>query len=585
MAQVVNVPGVGQLSFPDGMSQDDMASAIQKNFPQVHSQSQKPVDPTEDSTFGGNLLAGIGKGVTDLGLGVKQRFDEAASYLEQKLGTKGLNAILGLPNADDILRGTQDAIAEKRKVDAPLMKTAGGKTGEFIAQTVPAVAASLIPGGQTLAGTVLTGAAQGLAQPTTDGESVAGNVLTGAAGGAAGYGVTKALSRVVAPNAASNAELKLLREEGVTPTIGQTLGGFWNSAEQKLQSVPILGDAISAAKRRAIGQFDNAAINRATAPIGTEVNGYGQSAVKEAGDILSKAYDDALNRVGHVKLDDEFAANLDQLVDMTKSLVPAMSEKFDSTLSNVLMSRVTKQGVMLGDTYKAVDSELGQISRRYMKSPVASEGEFGEAVFQLKNLLNEQMQRSNPQLAGEIKAIDEGWANLVRIEAAAKAGKNASGMFTPAQLNTAIQTADDSIRKRAVSRGTALMQDLGNAGQSVLGGTIPDSGTAGRLLLGGGTAIATGLANPAIPVGLGVGALAYSRPIQSILNSIITARPESARMIGDAIGSYASRVGAGTAAEAIIRRRDNSAGHILRARNVDDAIREAQDLPVVSVSN
>lgn len=36
MTQSVNVPGVGQLNFPDGMSQPDMAAAIQRNFPQIH---------------------------------------------------------------------------------------------------------------------------------------------------------------------------------------------------------------------------------------------------------------------------------------------------------------------------------------------------------------------------------------------------------------------------------------------------------------------------------------------------------------------------------------------------------------------
>lgn len=39
MPQTVNVPGVGQLQFPDGMSQTDMATAIQRNFPQIHAQS------------------------------------------------------------------------------------------------------------------------------------------------------------------------------------------------------------------------------------------------------------------------------------------------------------------------------------------------------------------------------------------------------------------------------------------------------------------------------------------------------------------------------------------------------------------
>jgi len=36
MTQQVNVPGVGALNFPDGMSQAEMAAAIQKNFPQIH---------------------------------------------------------------------------------------------------------------------------------------------------------------------------------------------------------------------------------------------------------------------------------------------------------------------------------------------------------------------------------------------------------------------------------------------------------------------------------------------------------------------------------------------------------------------
>lgn len=52
----VNVPGVGTLSFPDGMSQADMAAAIQKNYPQIHGpQTQAP----DDSPFL--------KGIKDLG--------------------------------------------------------------------------------------------------------------------------------------------------------------------------------------------------------------------------------------------------------------------------------------------------------------------------------------------------------------------------------------------------------------------------------------------------------------------------------------------------------------------------------------
>lgn len=43
MTQIVNVPGVGQLNFPDGMSQADMASAIRRNYPQVGRPAAQPV--------------------------------------------------------------------------------------------------------------------------------------------------------------------------------------------------------------------------------------------------------------------------------------------------------------------------------------------------------------------------------------------------------------------------------------------------------------------------------------------------------------------------------------------------------------
>src|SRR5579859_3403893 len=49
MPQLVNVPGVGPLSFPDGMSDADMAAAIQKNFPQIH-QPQAPAGAAAPDT-------------------------------------------------------------------------------------------------------------------------------------------------------------------------------------------------------------------------------------------------------------------------------------------------------------------------------------------------------------------------------------------------------------------------------------------------------------------------------------------------------------------------------------------------------
>jgi hypothetical protein len=382
----------------------------------------------------------------------------------------------------------------------------------------------------------LGGAANGLLSPVTNGdysEEKAWQIGAGAVGGGLLSGITSGISRMISPNASINPELQLLKAEGVAPTIGQTLGGRWNALEEKMTSVPILGDAIANARTKALQSFNQAAINRATAPINQKVGTIGQDGVRDAGDALSAAYNSAIAKVSNVTLDSQFGKSLSQLHDMTQGLTDPMRTKFNDALQNVVMRQVSPQGSILGSSYKAMDSELGNLASRFGKSTVASESELGDAVKQLQSLLRAQMVRSNPQVAGEIHAADQGWANLVRVEGAAKAAKNGDGIFTPAQLNMAAQSADDSVRKRAISRGTALMQDLGNAGQNVIGNKIPNSFTTDRALMAGGT-LGSYLLNPAIPVGLLGGAAMYSQPVQSLLRGAVSARPQAAQGVAEA---------------------------------------------------
>ena len=158
----------------------------------------KPVsmqpDPTAGMSTFDKLASGAGAAITDLGLGLKQRFDEGAAYLERNLGGQSINRALGMRNANDILADTTAAVAEKRAVDAPLVSSGAGRVGAFGGKVLAAVPAAFIPGGQTLAGSVLSGAALGAAEPTIEGESALKNAAVGAVGGAAGYGVGKGIS-------------------------------------------------------------------------------------------------------------------------------------------------------------------------------------------------------------------------------------------------------------------------------------------------------------------------------------------------------------------------------------------------------
>lgn len=365
--------------------------------------------------------------------------------------------------------------------------------------------------------------------------------IGGIAGGAV-PAVVGGVSRVVSPRASVNPDLKMLTDAGIKPTLGQALGGRLNALEEKAASLPILGDAISSARGRALEQFNRVAINRASGKVGAQVDEIGQSGVAKAGDVLSQAYDDAIGKVKFVRFDPQFASDLGQLKGMVQSLTPPMRAKFNKTLDDVVGGRVSVAGSMLGDTVKKVDSELGNQAARYGKSAVASEQELADALKQLQSLLRQQVARSSPEASKAMRAADAGWADLVRVEGAAKAAKNSGGVFTPAQLNMAVQAADKSARKRSVARGTALMQDLSSAGQNVLGNKVPNSFTADRALIAGG-GLGSYFIDPMIPAGLLAGAGAYSAPVQSLLRGAVASRPQSAQQIAALLNKSAPMLG------------------------------------------
>ena len=426
-------------------------------------------------------------------------------------------------------------------------RAAGGESGFDGYRTIGNVLspanlaiASKVPAAASFAGRVMSGAGGGAASallnPVTDGDfwgEKGKQVATGAAFGGAVPAVTGAVSRMVSPKASMNPDLALLQSEGIKPTIGQALGGRWNSLEEKAQSIPIMGDAIANARRATIDQFDRAAINRAANKVNVNIDEAGQSGVRRAGDAISQAYDDALSKIKVVKFDQQFAQDLNQLKAMAQSLTPDMRNKFNQKVNEVVGGRMSGSGSMLGETYKKVDSEIGGLAAKFGKSSVASESELGDAFAQLQNLLKQQAMRTNPKAADALKAADAGWANLVRVEGAAKAGKNADGMFTPAQLNSAIQQADGSVRGRSMARGTALMQDLANAGQNVIGNKVPNSFTTDRALIAGG-GLGAGLVNPAIPAGLIGGAALYTPQAQNLLRGLVSSRPQIAEPVSNA---------------------------------------------------
>lgn len=534
---------VARFEVPDGttpeqaqsMMSDYMSSAGAQPLTRIEKIGKGLRDPVDG---GAQLLTKVlPDGIVNAG----NRFN---NWLADKTGLVGR-----LPE------GGVDQQVRETEAEYQARRAAGGESGfdgyrmlGNVANPANLAAAARLPQLATMGGRIALGSGFGGASaafsPVGEGDfwnEKGKQVATGAIAGGVTPAVVGGAARIISPNASRNPNLALLKDEGVRPTVGQTLGGRWNSLEEKLQSIPMLGDAISNARARSLTDFNKAAINRASGKVGATVDDVGQEGARKAGDAIGSAYDDALSQIKGVRFDGQFNRDIVQLRGMAQSLVPAMRDKFNKTYTDIVAGRMSRNGAMLPETFKNVDSELGKLASKYSKSSVASEQELGDAVLQLQNLVKQQMIRSNPKVAEKLAAADEGWANLVRIEGAAKAGKNAEGVFTPGQLNQAIQTADDSVRKRAVSRGTALMQDLGNAGQQVLGNRVPNSFTTDRALIATGALGGSYLLDPMLAGGLMTGAAAYSAPVQRLLSAAASARPQAAEPIAKALNQNASR--------------------------------------------
>lgn len=422
----------------------------------------------------------------------------------------------------------------------------GYRTIGNIASPVNLAVAAKLPAAASLAGRVgvgaLGGGLSGALSPVQGNgdfwDEKAKQVALGAAFGGAVPAVAGGVARVVSPNASKNASLDLLTKEGIKPTIGQTLGGWANRMEEKAQSIPIMGDAIAAARSRTGEELNRTAFNRALEPVKQKLPmdvKLGGDAVEYTRKTLGKAYDDLLPKLT-TQADDPFVSGVTSLKTMVadSALDPKYAAKFEQILNDRVLNKFQGQSSMTGETLKATQEHLSKEIKRFGQSQDPDARLLGDALKEVGSQLNALVTRSNPKYAAELKAINTGYANFKRVQKAAGYLGADEGVFTPAQLQSAVKAADFSKDKARFAEGNAFMQDLSGAGKTMLSNKVPDSGTAGRLWLGGG-ALASGALNPAIPAGLIGGAALYTPQVQNLMRGLVSSRPQSAQAVADAL--------------------------------------------------
>ena len=448
----------------------------------------------------------------------------------------------GVPLAR-IPEGGVNQMVQDREAEYQARRAAAGSEGVDlarlagnIASPVNAAVASRIPVVGSLGARMAGGAGGGVAlsalNPTTGdywpekGKQMAIGGVTGGVLPA----VTAGAARVIKPR--TNPQVQALRAEGVKMTPGQMLGGWAQRVEDAATSAPVAGDAIKQAQMRGLQTFNRAAINRALKPVGKQLPKSieaGRDAIDYAINTLDDAYDDLLPKLGGV-IDDQFKGDIDTIYAMGQNLGKPQAAQLGRIIKNEIINRFTENGRRAtGTVLKDIESKLGGMAKDFARSDNYDVRTMGIAVKELQASLRRMIERANPKYQGQLGNINNGYANLMRVQNAAGRTGAKEGVFTGAQLQAAVRQLDPSKNKRAFARGNAMMQDLSEPAKSVLSQTVPDSGTPMRLLVDNPLTFAWGTAK-AIPMWM-----LYSKPGQWLSEALIARRPQLAAPVSKAI--------------------------------------------------
>lgn len=441
--------------------------------------------------------------------------------------------------AYDATRGEEEArLAAFRK--AHPFQAAANTIGGAIVNPANLVGGEFVGaarGGQQVARAALVGgtvgATQGAgsAQPGQRLEGALKGGATGAAVGAVLQGGGNVLAARSARRVANPSAARQLSQAGVQLTPGQMAGGLAKRVEDAATSFPITGMAINGARRRGMETFNRAAINEALAPIGAQLPrraNVGREGVQAAQTAISDAYTQALSRVPSLAPDAQYAQDLAHIA-ATPNLPAAVRAELDTMLADV---QGQFAGPVTGQVWKNIDSQIGRAAQAAdnASGQTPSMGRLANTLRDMRRAHQGVLERAAPDVAEAVRAADLASANFARVRQASQYVGTAAreGVFTPADLNRAVQGLDNSANNRSYAGGDALGQQLSQNGQVVLPSSIPDSGSALRGMLGlgayGGVA---GLGGPsaavkAVIADLTVASL-YTPPVQAAVNAIYRA--------------------------------------------------------------
>lgn len=437
--------------------------------------------------------------------GQREGFMQPLLGLGQQVG-RPLNA-LGIENP----LPTRESIDARRAQEqaGPYFDKPGYGSGKFTGNLVSGLPITAVTKNPFVAGGIF-----GASMPVGTEDSALSNIAIGTATGLLPYGVNKGLQRLNTP-APGVADL-VKRGVNVTPLKARGLGRY----EEKMFSLPFIGDAIEDATKMAQRQFNTAAYNEALAPIKQTVKDAGFKGLEAANRAVSKVYKEAEKLIKIVRPEDDslFKLATVELNDMMQGLPQTVQNNFNRFIKTNYTDRLTDAGTMSSSSWFRQMRDIRNQGFRLIQRGDADQQSLGQAYMAFAKNMTEAAGRVDPQAGVLISQANKSYQNLLPLRRATKMGDD--GIFTPGRLRSDARTTGGVLAET----GRAPMQRFAQKGQDVLGNTMANSRTFDRAMLGGGLAYGgyQAFANPLATAATGLGLMGlrglYSQPAMRAMN-------------------------------------------------------------------
>jgi hypothetical protein len=538
MPQYIQV-GNDVIEFPDGMTSAQITAALSGGKPATPS-----VEPPSSS-----LLMGIKDPIS----GAAQLLPKGLEFVTSAGGyvPNPLSRFFGseAEKVSQMVSAEEQAYQKQRAAQGDTGMDLGRIAGNIVspanivggiraAQGARALGAGA--GMQATAAGAVQGAMQPVTEPTGFAEEKATQVGFGAIGGKVGEAVSAGLGKVMNP-LASKAE-QTMRDLGITPTPGQTLGGAFKKAEDFAQNLPLIGEQIRGAREKVLFDFNKGIINKTLEKVNDKLpeNVIGRDAVRYAADQVSNKYDEVL---GKMKFDLDFKTTSGILDALNKANLPSAVQREEATniLNSIALNKFAGK-TLTGAEYKSIESDLAKEVSKYKNSGSAADRNVGDALQGVLNTFKTELYQQNQRYTPQLRRIDSAYGELKLMERAAANTGAENGVFTPKQYNLAVKQSDVTRQKSAFAKGTARGQELSESALKTLGEDAKST-LEGRLAIGTLGGMAT-LSNPYVGVPLAVGATGLYSPMGiKAADVMLRQRPELMRKLGQPLDQYSGLLG------------------------------------------